>query len=172
MSKKLFFFFLITITAILIGCKTNPCDTVSCQNGGICNEEDGTCSCPDGFEGDFCQNFIIQKFLGTYQVDYQGCLATTPSHVVTIEQVPDASNKIYINNLGDYACPDSEIKIEALINGTEITIESQELNCGPIVYTFVGTGNFDGTSLTLQFQVSYEVDGFPRTDSCNAKLEQ
>jgi len=27
----------------------------SCENGGTYNEEDGTCTCPDGFSGDNCE---------------------------------------------------------------------------------------------------------------------
>ncbi len=32
---------------------TDPCESVNCANGGVCNE--GTCACPDGFTGEFCQ---------------------------------------------------------------------------------------------------------------------
>lgn len=34
-----------------------PCDRVTCQNGGTCN--DGLCECPDGFEGLLCETEII-----------------------------------------------------------------------------------------------------------------
>ena len=33
----------------------DPCDDINCINGGACN--DGTCVCPDGFSGEFCQDF-------------------------------------------------------------------------------------------------------------------
>ncbi|MEO0571601.1 MAG: DUF6055 domain-containing protein [Bacteroidota bacterium] len=35
---------------------TDPCADIDCQNGGSCIE--GTCTCPDGFEGQFCETFI------------------------------------------------------------------------------------------------------------------
>lgn len=37
-----------------IGCKKDPCEQVNCLNGGACN--DGTCVCPTGYEGTFCEN--------------------------------------------------------------------------------------------------------------------
>jgi len=37
----------------IAGC-SDPCDTVSCLNGGACN--DGACVCPDGFIGEYCQS--------------------------------------------------------------------------------------------------------------------
>lgn len=57
MQKKITTFYplllcLLIITAI--GCnKSEPCDDVTCFNNGQCLE--GTCICPDGFEGEFCQ---------------------------------------------------------------------------------------------------------------------
>ena len=44
-------FFTIALMGIA-GC-SDPCDDVNCLNGGTCN--DGTCVCPDGFSGEFCQ---------------------------------------------------------------------------------------------------------------------
>lgn len=38
----------------LFACKKeDPCENVSCQNGGTC--DDGTCICINGFSGQFCQ---------------------------------------------------------------------------------------------------------------------
>jgi len=53
--------FLILFSAVLVGaissCNSDSgsesCDTVVCQNGGTC--DDGTCECPTGFTGEFCQ---------------------------------------------------------------------------------------------------------------------
>ena len=60
------------ITAIFLGAtifsactKTNnsdPCASVSCQNGGTCNA--GVCTCPTGYTGSFCQT------AATTQIEY------------------------------------------------------------------------------------------------------
>lgn len=39
--------------------KKDPCEGVTCQNGGICT--DGTCQCPSGFEGQFCETASLPK---------------------------------------------------------------------------------------------------------------
>ena len=33
----------------------NPCDTVFCRNGGICDTITGACSCPDNTKGELCE---------------------------------------------------------------------------------------------------------------------
>ena len=40
-------------TSLLVGsCKTDPCDTLKCQNGGTCAS--GACKCPEGYSGTEC----------------------------------------------------------------------------------------------------------------------
>lgn len=40
--------------ALYTGCVKDPCEQVNCLNGGACNN--GTCVCPAGYEGVFCEN--------------------------------------------------------------------------------------------------------------------
>ena len=52
--KNLSYLILITFTLFLSACsEDNPCNDIQCQNDGICI--DGKCDCPDGFEGELCQ---------------------------------------------------------------------------------------------------------------------
>ena len=128
--------FIVSILLIGTSCKEQPCDTVTCLNGSACNEEDGSCTCLEGFAGEFCESLIIQKFLGTYSIVYEGCFTTSPNHKVSIEQIPGTSDKVYIFDLGDYECPSGEVKLEASIDGSQITIANQTIDCGAIQYTF------------------------------------
>jgi len=48
---------------ILNGCDNDPCDDVVCMNGGNCIS--GTCECPEGWIGDFCETQLPQKLLIT-----------------------------------------------------------------------------------------------------------
>jgi hypothetical protein len=46
--------------ALLSGCITDKCNTVNCQNEGVCVQ--GTCACTYGYEGDFCERKWLDKF--------------------------------------------------------------------------------------------------------------
>ena len=53
---------LLTGTIWFTACKkeepapVNPCDNVTCENGGDCNN--GTCDCPEGFTGTNCETAV------------------------------------------------------------------------------------------------------------------
>ncbi|HRI01987.1 MAG TPA: calcium-binding EGF-like domain-containing protein [Saprospiraceae bacterium] len=44
------------IFLFIFSCKKDPCEGISCLNGGACN--DGTCVCPDGYSGQFCEKKV------------------------------------------------------------------------------------------------------------------
>ena len=45
-------------------CNKEPCEEVTCQNGGACN--DGSCACPVGFTGSECQDETRATYFGLY----------------------------------------------------------------------------------------------------------
>jgi hypothetical protein len=52
--------FLVLLTFGMFSCaKPDPCEELVCQNGGVC--EDGTCNCPEGFAGQFCETALLPK---------------------------------------------------------------------------------------------------------------
>ena len=59
---------IITLSAfaavIYSSCKKDPCKGVTCQNGGACNN--GSCVCPSGYSGNFCENSTITYTNDTY----------------------------------------------------------------------------------------------------------
>lgn len=151
------------------GCKKDPCEEVSCENGGICM--DGECECPEGFQGNFCESFDLQQYFGTYNITYEGCFTTSENHTVSLEQILGESNRFLIHHLGDYDCPTGNIQLEAISSSNAITIEEQQIDCGDIVYTFEGTGTFsNGSTVTLDFTVRYDAGGFEQVDQCRAIL--
>lgn len=157
---------------ILMACKADPCASINCLNGGTCNTE-GQCECPEGFDGQQCEIFDIQTYIGTYRVEYENCFSTNENHTVGIEPVEGVATALYLRDLGDYACPDTTVRVRMDIATRTATIEEQTIDCGPLAYTFSGGGSFDETgTLSLAFSVSYESDGVSRTDNCTATLDK
>jgi hypothetical protein len=60
--------FILTTLALLIfsACKKDPCDGVSCKNGGDC--VNGECSCPTGFTGPDCGTRIVPSSITVRQI--------------------------------------------------------------------------------------------------------
>jgi hypothetical protein len=59
------FLAIIVITAVSYSaCNKNQCASLVCQNQGVCNS--GSCVCPVGFEGSYCQTLSRDKFIFTY----------------------------------------------------------------------------------------------------------
>ena len=160
---------LVGMLGFLAACEKDLCKDLSCENGGSCVE--GECQCPDGFNGNFCESFDLQRFFGTYDITYEGCFTTSENHNVSLEQIPGESSRFLIHNLGDYECPAGKLTIEAQANANTIEIEKQTIDCGPIAYTFEGSGTFaSGSSVSLSFTVTYDAGGFEQVDNCTAAL--
>ena len=51
-------------TIVYTACEKNPCNNVTCMNGGSCSN--GACRCPTGWENTQCQNRTIDRYIGTY----------------------------------------------------------------------------------------------------------
>jgi len=77
-------------------CMPDPCETVVCQNGGTCVE--GTCECPDGYEGTNCETATVDKFVGTYTAVEVCNGITLPSETASISKSSTDVTKIEIFN--------------------------------------------------------------------------
>lgn len=171
MKKYALLIVLMGILTVWTGCKKDdPCENITCLNGGTCL--DGDCQCIAGFQGASCEINTLQGFLGTYSVNYSGCFTTTENHQIIIEQVEGKIDQILMYNLGDYACPDADLVVTGEIANSELTIASQTIDCGPIAYTFEGSGTLSGSTLTLGFKVTYDSDGIEKEDNCTAVLDK
>ena len=157
------------VLLLLSACKEDPCENVTCLNGGTCLDGLGTCACQPGYEGDSCEIYTFQLFLGSFEANYGGCVDTPPEHRVEIEQ-EGGEDRLRITGLGDYACPTGSLTVVADVTGNTLSIPSQNVDCGEIIYTFEGDGSVSGNVLTISFSVEYDADGFLRKDNCSATL--
>ena len=63
MKSLITIFVLITAILFIPSCSSDPCEEISCLNGGICTE--GTCDCPPGWSGDDC-SVVDFDFVGRF----------------------------------------------------------------------------------------------------------
>ena len=152
----------------LAACQEDPCEGVECQNGGTCIE--GSCECAQGYSGPNCETANFAQYLGTYDATYGNCFATSPQHQVRVEEGMPGTGEVFLYDLGDYACPDSEFRLVGSFEGTSLTIDSQLVDCGPLVYTVFGSGAYTGNAMTISFTNIYDADGILREDNCTATL--
>jgi len=163
----IFFCFVLLLAA---GCGKDPCKGIECQNEGNCLE--GICECPPEYEGDLCQYVAISPYLGTYMVTYEGCFQTSPNHKVAVAEVPGIPESIQLNDLGNYACPNNEPFWVANVSLTGFSIPEQTICADDSFdgYVVSGSGNRQGDTLSINFEVRFEADGVIRQDNCTATL--
>ena len=132
----------------------DPCEDVSCLNGGSC--DDGNCNCPTGYEGSVCETVERAKFIGTYSA-VSACLGTT-AYTVSIAESSSGIDKVVISNMGNSAWT-----AIGTVNGTSISISgtATDATCGTI--TMSGGGSISGNIITLS-NVTYTVSN---TTTCN-----
>ncbi len=93
------------ILLLFLSCeKSDPCDGVQCQNGGVCVS--GNCDCPPGYEGKLCQlestpvSMIIRtvQILNFPQADATGSGWDVLDGPDVYLQIKDAGQVIYTSN--------------------------------------------------------------------------
>jgi hypothetical protein len=145
-------------------CVTDKCKDVVCQNDGICIE--GTCDCPTGYEGTFCDTKANAKFVGTWSTNETCGGSTGTPYSVTIAASTDPTI-ISMENLGNYSCTSGSYSVPGTISGSTITVNSTVTACSTL-FTGTGTLNAAGNSIALTYAATY---GSPSTtDNCSATL--
>jgi hypothetical protein len=121
-------------------CKKDKCKTVTCLNGGSCNN--GNCTCQSGYEGSICDTKTNEKFAGTYSGVY--CDNTVGSIVVYAQAEP-LKIAVPVNGLSPNA--------EGTVNGNSFSIPYQTLvnSTTGDSYQFSATGTISGTSISFNY---------------------
>jgi hypothetical protein len=145
--------------ASLNSCTEDKCKDVTCDNGGAC--VDGTCECADGYEGTTCQTKMTDKFAGSYKYNEPsgtGCGGFT-DWPVTITASSSVANKVIITGFGAFQCSGADIQVEGTVNGTDLTIASNQSFCSGNIVINSGSGSINGTSTSITINYSYTQGG-------------
>lgn len=99
-------------------CNKDECKDVVCNNGGTCNETDGSCTCPTGYEGTNCDNLTRDKFVGTW-TGSDACVTNGQNNTYNITMTINKSTQAIqalINNPGGFG---TAITINGVVTATD-----------------------------------------------------
>lgn len=121
-------------TVVLTSCKEDKCKLTVCAYDGVCNE-DGSCTCQTGYEGERCETVSRDKFKGAWRVTESGTNSNPAQYGVSVEN-GDAIDEVKIRNF--YNMFNSQII--AKVKGDTILISPQTVKVGDDKKTVEGKG--------------------------------
>jgi hypothetical protein len=130
--------FLIMAMVTFNGCQTNLCQNISCQNNGTCRE--GACACPTGYEGSYCQDAFIEKFIGLWE-GYERCNGGVQTYTRYICTPGNSPSEFIVTPFDDQV-----FKIIANVvpgRSKEFVIPQQTFYKNLDKYTFEGSGKVE-----------------------------
>ncbi len=159
----------------LTSCKEDKCKVTVCAYGGVCND-DGSCTCQTGYEGERCEVITRDKFKGAWRVTEDGTKSNPAQYAVSVEDgnnIDEVKIRNFNNQFND--------EIIAKVKGDTIYIAAQTLRVGEDEKTIEGRGYavpeaFYGAhgKLVLMYRVSTsdgEVDDYgTATGEANASI--
>lgn len=126
----------------MTSCEVDPCNDVTCDNGGTC--VDGDCVCATGYEGTDCSTLVRAKFIGNYNTN-ETCDSGADSYAVSVT-AGSSDTEVEISNL--YA---AGLFTTGTVNANgSITIANQVFGNG----TISGTITENGGVLTITYTVA------------------
>ena len=151
---------------LLVGCQEDSCKNVVCQNDGQCIQ--GTCNCPNGYEGSACEIKSADRFVGSFSPAYD-CIAGTQRVEITVNPLNAA--ELWIDNLHKYTnCTGTVTRLKGDLQTDLFSIYQQTICQSvslPSGYTISGYGIYDSqTQITIRYKVDYEENGVSHSDSC------
>src|SRR5690606_34343300 len=121
-------------TVSMTSCKEDKCKTTVCAYNGVCNE-DGSCTCQTGYEGERCETITRDKFKGAWRVTEDGTSSNPAQYAVSVENGAQI-DEVKIRNF--YNLFDAEIT--AKVKGDTIYIARQTVMVGEDQKTIEGKG--------------------------------
>jgi hypothetical protein len=137
----------------MVSCDTDACKDVDCGANGTCLE--GDCICNDGYEGVSCDVEERADFLGNYVLNESCPSGSIVDFAVTVTASSNDVTKVLINGFGGFECGGSNIIVEGLVNGDNITIPNQFF-CSNQIEIISGTGSINSAGLVINLTYSYD----------------
>lgn len=126
--------FALTSVVILSSCEEDKCKALVCAYDGICNE-DGSCTCVSGYEGERCETITRNKFKGGWTVTEDGTLSNPAIYAVSVEDGNEIDEVLIRNFNNKY-----NGQVTAKVKADTIYISNQEMVIGEEVFVVEGKG--------------------------------
>ncbi len=143
---------------LVTSCNPDPCKDVICNNGGIAtasaDNNDCTCACPAGYEGEFCDDFVRDKYVGNYN-GTETCDSGTYSIAITAAAGSGSDLELTIGNLYDAGF----FTIANVTANGDLEITNQAFGTG----TISGSGSINSSGV---ISITYTIVTGVGTDNC------
>ena len=126
--------FALTSAVFLSSCKEDKCKAVVCAYDGTCNE-DGSCSCVVGYEGERCETVTRDKFKGVWNVTEDGTNSNPQVYAVSVEN-GNKIDEVLVRNFNNKF----NAEVTAQVKGDTIYVAQQQMTSGGDIYTVEGKG--------------------------------
>ncbi len=126
-------------------CQYNACKAraVECQNEGVCDR--GECQCVLGYEGEFCEDKVNDKFASNYAMVRTELINSTPPAFDDDDTLHIWADKLDRNVVYMYSIRDSATVIDGQVRENALTITNQTVQGN----TYRGEGSLNGDKLTI-----------------------
>lgn len=126
-------------TITFTSCNRDECEGVQCQNGGLCDENDGSCGCATGYEGSLCETASRDKFTDTWSAsDVTGTV-----NLVYSVTIANGANVTDVTISNDFSDDFFDNTITATVDGNTISIPDQRPDGTLSDYRVTGTGTYN-----------------------------
>ena len=141
----------LTVLLFIPSCSSDPCEEISCLNGGICTE--GICDCPPGWSGDDC-SVVDFDFVGRFtstSFSLTECTDVSNNRIIAA----DSNNEYCIVNAdNNQECLRITLILEE--NNQARFIQVENLTIGGIQFSTPTI--FEGTFTTSDELISFVVE--------------
>jgi hypothetical protein len=134
--------------AINSSCTRDKSNSISCVNGGVYNN--GSCTCPIGYQGTNCQTISRQAFLGNWTATGKGTITEGAQYPVSVQAGnPDINDITFTNLSPNYTSP-----VNAYVINSNLYIPYQTQQGNSIQGTGALTTTASGTTIVISDTVT------------------
>jgi len=129
-------------------CSRDKCSSVTCANGGVCNN--GNCTCAVGYQGASCQTISRAAWLGNWAFFEKGSAVESQQYPMSIQAGnPNINNITFTNFLNYFSVP-----VSGYVVNNNLFIPSQQVQGSSVQGAGYITQTAAGNTITISCTVT------------------